>query len=62
MSFFYQFNIFKHYRKVLHVVTKKSKLFPYHFSVALHTNQNPYQILQNRSMIEEYFERYSPLN
>jgi len=62
MSLFYEFNIFKHYPKVLHVVTKKSAQFPYHFSVALHTHQQPYQILQNRSMIEEYFERYSPLH
>ena len=62
MSLFYEFNIFKHYPKVLHVVTKKSSSFAYHFSVALHTHQQPYQILQNRSMIEEYFERYAPLN
>ena len=62
MSLFYEFNIFKHYSKVLQVVSKKSSLFPYHFSLALHTNQNPYQIMQNRSIIEEYFERYAPLN
>jgi len=40
-----------------HLVTQKEPTAPYSFSLALHTNEEPSQILKNRNLLKEYFPK-----
>jgi len=53
----YRFPLFEKQKHLLHGVTTKSKLFPYQFSLALHTGEEHYDILQNREQLTNvYFD------
>ena len=51
----YSFALLKKEKSLLHGVTKKSELFPYQFSLALHTGEKPLDIIQNREYLSHYF-------
>ncbi len=59
---FYRFSHFKNHHCLLHCVTTKSSLFPYHCSLALHTGENKQDIIKNRQKISENFSYKIPLN
>lgn len=53
MKKFYTFKNLSSYPSCQHLVTKKDTLYPYSFSLALHTQEEPNAILHNRSAIEK---------
>lgn len=55
MKKFYTFNNLTEHKNILHLVTKKDTTQPYNFSLALHTQEEPTTIIQNRSSINEQF-------
>ena len=55
MEEIYQFNKFLQEESCIHLITTKNSKYPLDFSLALHTNQNPKDILNNRSIIQDMF-------
>ena len=51
----YIFNILSKESSCIHLVTTKNSKYPLEFSLALHTNQNPKDILYNRKTIQDIF-------
>jgi len=49
------FKNLSHYKNCTHLITQKDSHYPYHFSLALHTNEAPKSILKNRSKLNERF-------
>jgi len=58
----YRFSILEKQRRLLHAVTMKSKLFPYQFSLALHTGENPNDIVRNREYLSRVYFNHTPLH
>jgi len=58
---FLESNILKSYKEIRHIVTKRLKSEPLEFSLALHTNQEPKEILKNRSKLKGYFKEAKEL-
>jgi len=56
MKNFYTFQNLSKERECLHFVTQKDKAEPFSFSLALHTQENPIDIISNR----EYFSKKFP--
>ncbi len=50
---FYRFKSFQAHPKLSHAVTQKSDIYPYNFSLALHTGEDREKILQNRELLKE---------
>jgi len=59
---FYRFKHLKKHPSVLHLVSTKSSLYPYTFSLALHTGEDKKAIVQNREMLAEQFTSSIPLH
>jgi YfiH family protein len=55
MKNFYTFQNLSQQTQCHHLVTKKEKSEPYSFSLALHTQEDPQQIVQNRKQFSKYF-------
>ena len=53
---FYRFRYFEKSPQLLHAVTTKSTAFPYDFSLALHTGENPKDIITNRKVLAHTME------
>ncbi len=51
MADFYKFTSFKDYPGCVHLITAKSVLDPYAFSLALHTGEDPEAIIENRKKL-----------
>lgn len=47
-------NLSKH-KNCTHLITKKDSTQPYHFSLALHTNEEPKSIITNRNTLNQLF-------
>jgi YfiH family protein len=50
--------LFEHFsciKNLVHAVTQKDKNQPYDFSLALHTDENPIDILKNRAVLQKHF-------
>ena len=62
MIYFYSFTSLKKYNTLLHAVTTKSSLYPYSFSLALHTGEDEKNIIQNRKVISELFSQKKALH
>jgi YfiH family protein len=52
----YKFKCFEKYSNLLSVVTKKSMIYPYDFSMALHTGEDENKIVKNREEIAASFK------
>jgi len=50
---FYRFTHFQNYPSLLHAVSQKSTAFPFAFSLALHTGEDPKEIVCNRTLLSE---------
>jgi len=48
---FYRFASFGKYESLIHAVTKRSELYPYDFSLALHTGEEKREIIHNREVL-----------
>jgi len=59
---FYRFEHLKKQPSVLHLVSTKSGLYPYTFSLALHTGEDAKAIIQNRQMLAEQLVTSTPLH
>lgn len=55
MKKFYTFTHLSSYYECIHRITKKDLSKPYNFSLALHTNEEPKSIIQNRTILKEQF-------
>ena len=55
MPTFFTFKIFQKFPHLKHLVTQKSSDFAYDFSLALHTQEAPKDILANRERLKAYF-------
>ena len=55
MENIYTFSNLSKYRDCQHLVTQKNASQAYEFSLALHTNENPIDILENRSLLQQNF-------
>jgi len=55
MQNFYTFNHLSQYTSIQHLVTKKEPTEAYSFSLALHTDENPNQIIDNRQKLQKIF-------
>lgn len=55
MEDIYSFHKLSQESSCIHLVTTKSSKYPLNFSLALHTNQNPKDILLNRKTIQDRF-------
>ncbi len=55
MEDIYSFNRLSQESSCIHLVTTKQSKYPLDFSLALHTNQNPKDILSNRKTIQDRF-------
>jgi len=53
---FYRFSHLSACPTLAHAVSTKSKTFPYHFSLALHTNEEKQSIIQNRTLLANAFD------
>ena len=49
------FSNLSNYPSLIHLVSQKNPTQEYHFSLALHTDENPQKILQNRATIQAKF-------
>ncbi|MBU1668063.1 peptidoglycan editing factor PgeF [bacterium] len=49
------FKNLSNYKNCTHLITKKDSTQPYHFSLALHTNEEPNSIIKNRSTLKQFF-------
>jgi len=58
----YRFPLFEKQKHLLHGVTTKSKLYPYQFSLALHTGEKHYDIVQNREHLAKLYFNNIDLN
>jgi YfiH family protein len=56
MKNFYTFKSLSQEQNIIHFVTQKEETSPYSFSLALHTNENPSDIIENR----DYFGKKFP--
>ena len=61
MQKFYTFSNLSKQEQVMHLVTKKESFLPYSFSLALHTGENPEEIINNRMKIEQWLGNNSSL-
>jgi len=59
---FYRFEHLKKHPSVLHLVSTKSSLYSYMFSLALHTGEDEKSIIQNRNILAEQLESSTPLH
>lgn len=55
MIHFYKFQHFVAKSSLLHGISKKNTIFPYHFSLAMHTGEDYDSILQNRHTLANLF-------
>jgi len=55
MKNIYTFKSLENYSECVHLVTKKDPSYAYEFSLALHTNENPKEIINNRDSICQHF-------
>ncbi len=55
MKRFYRFKRLSAYASIVHQVSQKDQASPYLGSLALHTDENPNEILQNRQQIQEQY-------
>jgi hypothetical protein len=55
MKNIYTFKQFNKYPNIVHLITQKDTLQPYQFSLALHTQENPVEILKNRAYFKEKY-------
>lgn len=53
---FYTFASFEKEEHLIHAVTKKSLLYPYAFSMALHTGEEEKKIIQNREALSKFLK------
>ncbi len=58
----FTFEHFQCYPSVLHTVTTKSSDLPYGFSLALHTGEEPEQIVANRNRLSRILNSEAPLH
>jgi len=59
MKNIYTFKNLSKEKNCIHLVTQKDTLFPYSFSLALHTQENPSQIIKNRDFLHKEFSNFS---
>jgi len=59
MQNIYYFNNLSKERGCVHLVTTKNSEYPFNFSLALHTNENPKDILNNREILQQKFPKMS---
>ena len=59
---FYRFSHFQKYPTLLHAVSKKSDVFPYGFSLALHTGEDTKNIIANRNTLATQLQSTQTLN
>ena len=59
---FYQFTHFKAYTSLHHAITTKSKIYPYSFSLALHTGERDKDIIQNRKILSKSLDSKNNLH
>jgi len=50
---FYRFENLREYPSLLHAVSQKSVAYPFAFSLALHTGEEPEKIISNRTLLSE---------
>ncbi|RUM71165.1 MAG: peptidoglycan editing factor PgeF [Sulfurovum sp.] len=55
MKNIYTFTNLSKEKKCVHLVTQKDSIQPYSFSLALHTQEDPLQIIKNRNFINQKF-------
>jgi YfiH family protein len=58
MDNIYYFNNLSQESDCIHLVTTKNSKYPFNFSLALHTGENPKDILYNRAIIQERFPKF----
>jgi len=58
---FYKFEHLKKQPSILHLVSTKSSLYPYTFSLALHTGEDEKTIVQNRDILAKHLVSSTPL-
>jgi YfiH family protein len=51
----YTFKNFSTHKNCVHLITQKDLTQPYHFSLALHTNEEPKHIIENRNTLTKQF-------
>jgi len=57
----YHFTQLSSHAKVYHAISHKSSLYPYEFSLALHTGEEEKEIIDNRKVLEKSLNKTSPI-
>lgn len=59
MKKFYKFKNLSKEQNCIHLITQKEQREPYSFSLALHTKENPFDIIKNRDFFTHKFPNFS---
>ena len=59
MKNIYTFKNLSKEKNCVHLITQKDSTQPYSFSLALHTQENPSEIIKNRTIFNQYFPNMS---